>query len=180
MYDSVDDTVYFMKKDYQLKPEYIASAEFTDSLSKPKVTNKLSIQINIDMVILILDDCSWTCSYDQNQKHGYHSMIGILNALPSINHFFTTKTTTTTTPQCLGYNFNPNRTCEIGVNTTEPATITVDEVATVTGGASACLIDLVVTMDTSGSTLDGQTSIINALNTNTRARAQMEWLELCR
>ena len=176
MYDSVDDTVYFMKKDYQLKPGYVADAQFTDSLSKPvRIKNKAGFYISVDIGDpLFFDDCSWTCSYDPKSKawisfHDWHPEL----ALPSINHFFTTKTTTTTTPQCPpGYNFNASTgLCEIGVNTTEPATITVDNVASsVTGGASACLIDVVVTVDVSGST--------GSPTTNTsRAYAQLEWVK---
>jgi len=176
MYDSVDDTVYFMKKDYQLKPGYVADAQFTDSLSKPvRIKNKAGFYISIDIGDpLFFDDCSWTCSYDPKSKawisfHDWHPEL----ALPSINHFFTTKTTTTTTPQCPpGYNFNASTgLCEIGVNTTEPATITVDNVASsVTGGASACLIDVVVTVDVSGSTG-------SPTNNTTRAYAQLEWVK---
>ena len=176
MYDSVDDTVYFMKKDYQLKPGYVADAQFTDSLSKPvRIKNKAGFYISIDIGDpLFFDDCSWTCSYDPKSKawisfHDWHPEL----ALPSINHFFTTKTTTTTTPQCPpGYNFNASTgLCEIGVNTTEPATITVDNVASsVTGGASACLIDVVITMDVSGSTDDPETP-------GDRAYSQLEWVK---
>ena len=50
MYDSVDDTVYFMKKDYQLKPGYVADAQFTDSLSKPvRIKNKAGFYISVDI-----------------------------------------------------------------------------------------------------------------------------------
>jgi len=171
MYDSVDDTVYFMKKDYQLKPEYVADAQFTDSLSKPvRIKNKAGFYINVDIGDpLFFDDCSWTCSYDPKSKawisfHDWHPEL----ALPSINHFFTTKTTTTTTPQCPpGYNFNASTgLCEIAVNTTEPATITVENIAsTVTGGPVGCLVDVVISMDVSGST-----------NQNGRRAAQQSWM----
>jgi len=176
MYDSVDDVVYFMKKDYQLKPEFIAGATFTDRDIKPVeiLTNqKIPVPIDIGNPIYF-DDCSWTISYDPKVKawisfHDWHPQL----AIPSINHFFTTNATTTTNPQCPpGYNYNPtNGLCEIGINQTVPSTITVDNIAsTTTGGASACLIDMVITVDVSGSTG-------SPTDNTTRAYAQLEWVK---
>jgi hypothetical protein len=176
MYDSVDDVVYFMKKDYQLKPEFIAGATFTDRDIKPVeiLTNqKIPIPIDIGNPIYF-DDCSWTISYDPKVKawisfHDWHPQL----AIPSINHFFTTNATTVTDPQCPpGYNYNPtNGLCEIGINQTVPSTITVDNIAsTTTGGASACLIDMVITVDVSGST-------DNPTIPGDRAYAQLEWVK---
>ena len=171
MYDSVDDTVYFMKKDYQLKPEYIAGAEFSDNDAKPvTITSGVWGSINIDIGDPIyFDDCSWTISYDPKVKawisfHDWHPEL----ALPSINHFFTTKTITGTIPQCPpGYNFNStNGLCEIGVNETIDATVTIDEIAsTLSGGPVSCMVDVVVAMDVSGST-----------NQAGRRQAQLAWL----
>ena len=171
IYDSVDDIVYFMKKDYQLKSKYISGATFTNSLSKPVVITLQTGAFRIDIGDpLYFDDCSWTVSYDPKSNawlsfHDWHPEL----ALPSINHFFTTKTLTTTIPQCPpGYNYNPvNGLCEIGVNTTEPATITIDEVnSTVTGGTVDCVLDVVISMDASGSTNQGG-----------RKEAQLAWLQ---
>ena len=115
MYDSVDDIVYFMKKDYQLKSEYISGATFTDTNYKPiniNVVSKNGTEVRFDVEIgdpIYFDDCSWTISYDPKSKawisfHDWHPEL----ALPSINHFFTTKTITGTIPQCPpGYNFDP-------------------------------------------------------------------------
>ena len=175
IYDSVDDVVYFMKKDYRIKPEYISSATFTDSLSKPVTLTLKNGTFRIDIGDpLYFDDCSWTISYDPKAKawisfHDWHPEL----ALPSINHFFTTKTITTTVPQCPpGYNYNPETSlCEIGGNTSAPSTVTVDDIAsTVAGGASACLIDLVIAMDVSGSTGNPKVA-------GTRAYAQLEWVK---
>ena len=196
MYDAVDDLVYFMKKDYQVKPQYIASAEFTDSLVKPvRIKNKLGIWVNVDIGDpLYFDDCSWTCSYDPKTKawisfHDWHPEL----ALPSINHFFTTKTITGTIPQCPpGYNFNPvTGLCEQSVNVTEPAEITIDHVnPSITGGAINCLLDIVIAMDVSGSTgtpnyvpmqFDANGNQIpgtGIMNGNNRATAQLRWLDV--
>ena len=128
MYDSVDDIVYFMKKDYKLKSEYIGDATFSDANVKPisiEMTNG-GTTINVDIGDPIyFDDCSWTISYDPKSKawisfHDWHPEL----ALPSINHFFTTKTSTTTIPQCPpGYVFNSgNGMCEIGNSTNQIST----------------------------------------------------------
>lgn len=170
--DVVDDIVYFMKRDYQLKPEYVAGAEFNNYDAKPVAIDvpwqnkKLLVDIGDP---LYFDDCSWTISYDPKAKawisfHDWHPEL----ALPSINHFFTTKTTTTTVPQCPpGYNFNPTTNmCEIGVNESSPAQVIIDNIAaTVSGGPVACLVDVVISMDVSGST-----------NQNGRRAAQQTWM----
>jgi len=159
MYDSVDDLVYFMKKDYQLKPEFISTATFIDRDIKPITINTLTgISAPIDIGDpLYFDDCSWTISYDPKVKawisfHDWHPEL----ALPSINHFFTTKTLTTTIPQCPpGYTYNPvTELCEIANNETKDATVLVDIITdgVVTGGPTNCLVDVVFAMDTSGST----------------------------
>jgi len=119
--------------------------------------------------------------------------------LPSINHFFTTKTTTTTIPQCPpGYNFNPTTgLCEQGSNFNAPSNVDVTELAaTITGGTTDCLLDLVVSMDVSGSTTAGIISNLNwypdecrgveGFSSNppqpapggsaNRANAQLQWL----
>ncbi|MEK6266542.1 MAG: hypothetical protein N2B06_17490, partial [Clostridium sp.] len=157
MYDSIDDIVYFMKKDYQVKSEYLAYATFTDSLTNPIIitVGGIAIPVNIGDPIFF-DDCSWTISYDPKVKawisfHDWHPDL----ALPSINHFFTTKAVTTTIPQCPpGYNFNPTTgLCEIGVNESLPAEVTIDDIAaTIGGGPVNCLVDVVISMDVSGST----------------------------
>ena len=171
MYDSVDDIVYFMKKDYQLKPDYIGQATFVDRPFKPvEIRGEARVPVSIDIGDPIyFDDCSWTVSYDPKSKawisfHDWHPEL----ALPSINHFFTTKTVTTTIPQCPpGYNFNPTTgLCEIGVNESLPAEVTIENIAaTIGGGPVNCLVDVVISMDVSGST-----------NQFGRRAAQQTWL----
>ena len=175
IYDVVDDIVYFMKKDYQIKPEYIKNAEFTDTLSKPVVITLQTGAFRIDIGDpLYFDDCSWTVSYDPKSRawisfHDWHPEL----AIPSINHFFTTKSLVTDNPQCPpGYNYNTvTGLCESGINTSDLATVNVTEIGlTPTGGVSACLIDLVIAMDVSGSTG-------NPLTPGSRAYAQLEWVK---
>ena len=161
IYDSVDDIVYFMKKDYILKSEYIADAIFTDSLSKPVSIKLLDVYTPVDIGDpLYFDECSWTVSYDSKSKawisfHDWHPGL----ALPSINHFFTTNSyTDLDAPYCpTGYTYNStNGLCELNVNETSLSEVTIDDIAaTVTGGPDSCLIDIVVAMDTSGSTGSG-------------------------
>ena len=76
------------------------------------------------------DDCSWTVSYDPKVKawisfHDWHPEL----CMPSINHFLTTKTLPTTTPQCPpGYSFNSETgMCENLLDVQNLATVTVDE-----------------------------------------------------
>ncbi len=158
IYDPNDDIVYFMKKDYSIKPEWVSKATFNDAMVKPiSIDTGLPTKLRVDIGDpLYFNDCSWTISYDPKAKawisfHDWHPEF----ALPSINHFFTTKTIESSVPICPpGYSFNSTTgLCEIIQNTQQPADITVDEVAaSVTGGPEACLIDLVITIDSSGST----------------------------
>lgn len=164
IYDANDDLVYFMKKDYRVKAEYIANITYSEEGGFSLSGNPIILGDPI-----FFDDCSWTVSYDPKAKawisfHDWHPEF----ALPSINHFFTTKTLPTTVPQCPpGYNFNSaNGLCERSVNVDQPALITIDQInSVVTGGSSNCLIDIVIAMDTSGST-----------NSNGAKQAQLAWL----
>lgn len=198
IYDSVDDIVYFMKKDYQLKPQYIAGAEFTNSITKPVIITLGGLRIPIDIGDPIyFDDCSWTVSYDPKAKawisfHDWHPGL----ALPSINHFFTTNQfEDLDNPQCPpGYTFNPvNGLCEISINETELSEVTVDNIAaTVTGGATNCLLDIVIAMDVSGSTTPGgppqyipmqfiggnQVPGTGVMGDTQNATAQLRWLDV--
>ena len=151
IYDPNDDTVYFMKKDYKVKSKFNTSVTYD---SDRGFLDGLSPIILGDPIYF--DDASWTISYDPKSKawisfHDWHPEL----ALPSINHFFTTKTITTTIPQCPpGYTFNNvSGLCEIVINTTEPSNVTVEDLpATISGGAQECLIDIVICIDASGST----------------------------
>jgi len=167
VYDANDDIVYFMKRDYKVKKEHIATVSF--NLSEGFILNTGATAA--DGVVITLgdpiyfDDCSWTISYDPKTKawisfHDWHPEL----SLPSINHFFTTKTTTTTIPQCPpGYNFNPTTgLCEQGSNFNAPSNVDVSELAaTITGGSTDCLLDLVFSMDVSGSTTGGLLTNLN-------------------
>lgn len=170
IYDPNDDIVYFMKKDYRVKALYIANVSYSESrgftLNNGSSRNPITLGDPI-----YFDDCSWTVSYDPKAKawisfHDWHPEF----ALPSINHFFTTKTMATTIPQCPpGYTFNStNGLCERSININEPSIVTVDQLnAVVNGGATDCLLDIVIAMDTSGSTEE---------NGFARKNAQLAWL----
>jgi hypothetical protein len=140
-----------MKRDYRVKAEYIADVTYSETGGFSLLGNPIILGDPI-----FFDDCSWTVSYDPKAKawisfHDWHPEI----ALPSINHFFTTKTLTTTVPQCPpGYTFNSvNGLCERSINIDERAVVTIDQInSVVNGGATACLLDIVIAMDTSNST----------------------------
>ena len=165
VYDPNNDTVYFMKRDYRVKSEFISEITYTED-SGFLLDRKDKIILGDP---LYFDDCSWTISYDPKAKawisfHDWHPEL----ALPSINHFFTTKTIQTDIPQCPpGYAFNSTTgLCEIILNASERAEVTVIENnATVTGGYETCEVDIVIAMDVSGST-----------TTNGAKEAQLAWL----
>jgi hypothetical protein len=132
IYDPNDDIVYFMKKDYRVKSTYIANITYTENKGFALLGNPITLGDPI-----YFDDCSWTVSYDPKAKawisfHDWHPEF----ALPSINHFFTTKTMTTTIPQCPpGYTYNAaNGLCEQSINISERAIVTVDQVNSVVSG----------------------------------------------
>jgi hypothetical protein len=166
VYDPNDDIVYFMKRDYRVKARFILDVVYNESEGFLLSGNPITLGDPI-----FFDDCSWTISYDPKAKawisfHDWHPEF----ALPSINHFFTTKTATTTIPQCPpGYTFNiTNGLCERSINIDQPAIVTIDQIdSVVTGGPVTCLVDVVIAMDTSGSTnQDG----------GARRNAQLAWL----
>jgi hypothetical protein len=104
-------------------------------------------------------DVSWTVSYDPKAKawisfHDWHPEL----TFNSINHFMTSKTTTTEIPQCPpGYSFQ-NGECCITVSGSEPANVFVDyqpaEVTLVDANRTpfSQAMDVVIAMDNSGST----------------------------
>ena len=170
IYDANDDIVYFMKKDYEVKEEFANIIFFEDDQF---VLRQDSGSKGIPLVIGNPDyfnSTSWTVSYDPKAKAwiSFHDWFPELS-LPSINHFLTTKTGISETPQCPpGYNFNPTTgQCERAKKATDLAAVSVDEVlATVTGGVENCLIDIVIAMDVSGST-----------DTGNRIEAQREFVQ---
>ena len=165
IYDQNDDIVYFTKKDYRVKPGFISQITWNEETGW-LFRNRDNITLGNP---IFFEDCSWTISYDPKAKawisfHDWHPEF----CLPSINHFFTTKTITTDIPQCPpGYTFNSeNGLCEIAINTTELSEVLVDNVAaTIGGGPTNCLVDVVISMDVSGST--GQAD---------RRAAQQTWM----
>ena len=179
IYDQNDDIVYFTKKDYRVKPGFISQITWSEE--------KGWLFRNRDNITLgnpiFFQDCSWTISYDPKAKawisfHDWHPEF----CLPSINHFFTTKTITTDIPQCPpGYTFNSeNGLCEIAINTTKLSEVLVDNVASnVTGGSVDCLIDIVIAMDWSGSTGTPDYDPVTGVMGNTdRSTAQLRWLDV--
>ena len=161
IYDTNDDIVYFCKKDYAVRKKYLKDVFFNDKKNQfylnVKIPNGLSYSVPIELGDpQYFEDTSWTVSYDPKAKawisfHDWHPEL----VLPSINHFLTTKTITSDVPQCPpGYNFNPvTGQCEILINESAPAVVSIDEVeALISGGPQNCLIDIVIAVDTSGST----------------------------
>ena len=153
IYDVNDDIVYFMKKDYVVKEEFANIIFFEDDQF---VLKQESGSKGIPLVIGNPDyfkNTSWTVSYDPKAKAwiSFHDWFPEL-CLPSINHFLTTQTGLSTTPNCPpGYTFNPSTNqCEQSIQVTSPSSILIDEVGTADN--SECLIDIIFAVDVSGST----------------------------
>lgn len=164
IFDPNDDIVYFCKKDYKVKDQFLQGPSgrtgyityYDDKFILSNAGANIIIELGDSKYF---EDTSWTVSYDPKAGawisfHDWHPEL----TLPSINHFLTTKTGISETPQCPpGYNFNPvTNQCEQSAQATELAPVSVDEVlATITGGPQNCLIDIVIAMDWSTSTLSG-------------------------
>jgi len=184
IYDQNDDVIYFMKKDYRVKQEYISIISYNEG--QGFILSSLVAGGGVPIVLgdpLYFEDCSWTISYDPKAKawisfHDWHPEF----SLPSINHFFTTKTITTDVTQCPpGYGLNADTgLCEQLINETALSTVTVDDVvSTVTGGSTDCLIDVVIAMDWSGSTgTPNYNPVTGAMGNTERSTAQLRWLDV--
>jgi len=153
IYDANDDVVYFMKKDYSVKEEFLNNISFENDefviRSKP---NSRPIPLKIGNP-LYFNNASWTVSYDPKSKAwiSFHDWFPEL-VLPSINHFLTTQTTISDTFYCPdGYNFNSlTNQCEKVYQETTKASVLIDEIST--DNNSNCLIDIIFAVDVSGST----------------------------
>jgi hypothetical protein len=107
----------------------------------------------------LLQEVSWTISYDPKIKawisfHDWHPEW----IIPSYNHFLTVKREDTTTPVCpVGYTFDTvTQLCTKVVTSSQPADVTISQVqSTITPNPVACLLDIVIAMDVSGSTETG-------------------------
>ena len=151
IYDVNDDIVYFTKRDFEVKAQFKNDIIFFND--KFYRNGGFEVEIGDSR---FFENTSWTVSYDPKAKawisfHDWHPEL----TLPSINHFLTTKTGTSTSPQCPpGYTYSTERQkCERAVHTVVPAVNDVDDIAAIfEGGPEDCLLDIVIAMDVSGST----------------------------
>ena len=180
VYDINDDIVYFCKRDYRVKDEYVDYIEYTvdggfiyNGVPRPLLTpgdplipvipdnGGLNPGFTFNVTLgdpEYFEDVSWTVSYDPKAKawisfHDWHPEL----SLPSINHFLTTKTGRSKTPYCPpGYSYNPEtEKCELLVDETEPAPVLIDEVGAILTEDENCLLDIVIAVDVSSSTIWG-------------------------
>ena len=154
VYDINDDIVYFMKKDFKVKEEYLNRVSYAEEtgfiVSIDEDGGRYSFPIEIGDPVYF-DDCCWTVSYDPKAKAwiSFHDWCPELS-LPSINHFFTTKTKPTDIAQCPpGYNYNPStELCEKIEGESTPSEVTVLE-EDVDLQRTGCPLDVVFTLDAS-------------------------------
>lgn len=157
VYDINDDIVYFCKKDFSVKPQYKAGMIFDPAIHQFFYIYPSGIKVPVELGDpFYFDDACWTVSYDPKAKAwiSFHDWCPELT-IPSINHFLTTKSIDLDVPYCPpGYTFNPSTgACERAISESAPAVVTVQELeAIITGGLQNCLIDIVLAVDTSGST----------------------------
>lgn len=134
IYDINDDIVYFTKKDYAVRPEYINSVTFDPATQRFLLYGYIPLPLGDST---FFENCSWTVSYDPKAQawisfHDWHPEL----VLPSIRHFMTTKTGSAGSPQCPpNYSYNPvTQRCEKTERITAKAPVDVDELpATITG-----------------------------------------------
>ena len=180
VYDPMNDIVYFSKRDYKPHSDKVSNISIvpdTDGrlrfmYSDPVVQQ--SVEINVTDSDYF-EDCSWTVSFDPKAKawisfHDWHPEL----AFNSINHFLTTKKGISSTPICPpGYTYNgATQLCEIQAVGSEAATVTTDSVLASNSftGNTSCKLDIVISMDSSGST--------GTPDDNTdQAYAEVEWLK---
>ena len=104
-----------------------------------------------------MEPVNWTISYDPKLKmwlsfHDWHPEW----LIPSYNHFLTIKSEDITTPLCPeGYTYDPTLLKCVQSNfNSQPANVVITEVtSTITDSTSQCLMDIVIAMDYSGSTI---------------------------
>jgi hypothetical protein len=123
IYDPNYDIVYFTKKDYKLKEQYIPlpSDEESGQTGTVQFINNTFIYYGvggseIELEIgdpIFFEDASWTVSYDPKigswiSFHDWHPEL----VMPSINHFFTTKSNYTPGATNIGGIWRHNATCQ--------------------------------------------------------------------
>ena len=123
IYDPNYDIVYFTKKDYKLKEQYIplpsdeeggqtGTVQFINDTFIYNGVGGSEIELEIGNPIFF-EDASWTVSYDPKvgswiSFHDWHPEL----VMPSINHFFTTKSDYTPGATNIGGIWRHNATCQ--------------------------------------------------------------------
>lgn len=154
IYDANNDIVYFMKKDYAVKNEFLAGMVY-DSLTESFVyTTDIGVKLPVTLGDpFYFENCSWTVSYDPKAQAwiSFHDWFPEL-CMPSINHFLTTQSGTAAAPYCPpDYRYNAGSgQCEKAERRVEKAASFIDSVGALLAGG--CLIDIVIALDCSSST----------------------------
>ncbi len=123
VYDSNYDIVYFCKKDFKVKDQFMNGSSGSSGYISYS-DDQFYLHTSARSVIAIsigdsryFEDASWTVSYDPKINawisfHDWHPEL----VLPSINHFFTTKTTTSDPERSGGSIWRHNYRCDLYSN----------------------------------------------------------------
>lgn len=136
--------------------------------TKAPTLEKLKVPIELTDTTYF-KDVSWTVSYDPKSKawisfHDWHPEL----VFPSLNHFLTTKTIDNDVPYCPpGYTYDAvTNTCCQTLSGSLPAIVTWEDLpAIVSIDNTPCLLDVVISIDTSGS-VGGPTSAVGSACVN--------------
>ena len=158
VYDITDNIVYFCKKDFKVKDEYLRFMSFNSDKGKfmfdpSSATAEDGILPLADNKIMIGDEtffepCSWTVSYDPKAKawisfHDWHPEL----SFNSINHFLTTKSNNVDVPCPPEYTYNPlTGGCEkTSVDfTSQPSDVIINSVDPIGGTPDVVIPDVII------------------------------------
>ena len=163
IYDPNNDIVYFSKRDYKVKEQWKENIGYypcSGFYYRDASGNDFQVDLsNRDY----FEDISWTVSFDAKANawisfHDWHPEL----SMHSINHFMTTKTTTTTVPGCPPqYTWNGTECC-LHIEETNLGFLDISNVLATTETEEAEVnafsetIDIAIVIDNSGSTGPGQ------------------------
>ena len=159
IYDPNNDIVYFSKRDYVLKEQWLANVDYYPCLGffyRDETGEDYQVFLDDEA---FFEDVSWTVSFDAKANawisfHDWHPEL----AMHSINHFMTTNTGTTTVPGCPPqYAWNGTECC-LNIQQTNLGFLDISNLPAIADTEDATVnnfartLDIVFSIDMSGST----------------------------